>query len=145
MDKPTAPKVSDLMTSEVTSLYRNDELTLADDIMRLGRIRHLPVLDEQTDELVGVLSGRDLYQSALVKALGYGAAGHRKVLKTLRVKEIMTNDPATVTPDTPLADAAQLMLEKKLGCLPVVSGSKLVGILTEADFVALAIEDVGDA
>lgn len=132
-------RVRDLMTSEVTSLFRNDELTLADDIMRLGRIRHLPVLDEETGELVGVLSGRDLYQSALVRALGYGSAGHRKVLKTLKVKEIMSTSLETVAPDTPLADAAKLMLERKLGCLPVVEGSKLVGILTEADFVALAL------
>jgi len=128
------------MTAEVTSLFRDDELTLANDIMRLGRIRHLPVLDRETQQVVGVLSGRDLYQSALVEALGLGGAGHRSLLKTLRVEEVMTEDPVTVAPDVSLRDAARLMLERKLGCLLVVADGLLVGILTEADFVALAAE-----
>ena len=50
----------------------------------------------------------------------------------------MTNEVLTTTPDTPLADAARQMLERKIGCLPVLEDSQLVGILTEADFVALA-------
>ena len=133
------PKVRDAMTPEVTTLERNDELTLADDIMRLGRIRHLPVIDKETGDLAGVLSGRDLYQSALLRALGYGSAGHRRVLKTLKVKEVMTTDPKTTSPDAPLAEAAQEMLRHKLGCLPVVQDGKLVGILTESDFVRLFV------
>ena len=137
---PHEPRVRDAMTPEVTTLDRNDELTLADDIMRLGRIRHLPVIDKETGELAGVLSGRDLYQSALLRALGYGSAGHRRVLRTLKVKEIMTTAPRTVAPDALLADAAQEMLHHKLGCLPVVQEGKLVGILTESDFVRLFVE-----
>jgi len=130
-------RVRDVMTEGVATLDRNDELTLADDIMRLGRIRHLPVMDGETGEMVGIVSGRDLYQSALLRTLGYGSAGHRRVLKTLRVKEVMSSEVKTVGPDTPLGDAASLMLEHKLGCLPVVEEGKLIGILTEADFVRL--------
>ena len=138
---PEPKRVRDVMTGEVTTLDRNDELTLADDIMRLGRIRHLPVLDKETGELAGIVSGRDLCQSALVRALGYGSAGHRRVLKTLRVKEVMSTEVRTVTSDTLLSEAARLMLLHKLGCLPVIHEGKLVGILTEADFVSLAAGD----
>jgi CBS domain-containing membrane protein len=63
-------RVRDVMTSEVTTLKRNDKLTLADDIMNLGRIRHLPVLDDDEKELVGLVSQRDLFRGALAKALG---------------------------------------------------------------------------
>lgn len=141
----TKLRVRDVMTAEVTSLERNDELTLAEDIMRLGRIRHLPVIDKETGELAGILSGRDLFQSALLRALGYGSAGHRRVLKTLRVKEVMSSDVKTVEPDAPLAHAAQTMLRHKLGCMPVVEGGRLVGILTEADFVRLFSDDAPGA
>jgi CBS-domain-containing membrane protein len=60
------------MTREVTTLKRNEKLTLADDLMKLGRIRHLPVVDDKAEQLVGIVSQRDLFHGALVRALGYG-------------------------------------------------------------------------
>ena len=130
-------RVRDVMTSEVTTLQRNDKLTLADDIMRLGRIRHLPVLDEN-GQLAGIVSQRDLFRGALAKALGYGERAQRQLMDTLVVKEVMGSDVITTTPDTPLAEAARMLTERKIGCLPVVDGGRLVGIITEGDFVALA-------
>ena len=130
--------VKDIMVREVATLRRNDELSLADDVMRLGRIRHLPVVDEDTGQLVGIVSQRDLFRGALVRSFGYGEFAQRRVMKTIPVKEVMTTEPITTTPDTTLGEAAQLMLDKKIGCLPVVKSEKIVGILTEADFVALA-------
>src|SRR5262249_34058144 len=59
----------------------------------------------------------------------------RDMLKTISVAEIMTTSVETVEPDTPLSDAAQIMMENKYGCLPVLDGMELVGILTESDFV----------
>ena len=130
-------RVRDLMTSDVTTLKRNDTLSLADDIMNLGRIRHLPVLDDDERELVGLVSQRDLFRGALAKALGYGKHGQRKVLDNLLVKEVMATDLVTTTPDTTLLEAAKILMTRKIGCLPVVEGGRLVGILTEADFVGL--------
>lgn len=130
-------KVRDAMTREVTTLKRNERLTLADDLMNLGRIRHLPVLDDDGETLIGIISQRDLFRGALAQAIGYGQHARRKLLDTLVVKEVMTTDPVTTTPDASLADAAKVLMEKKLGCLPVVEGGRLVGILTESDFVAL--------
>lgn len=132
-------KVRDLMSSEVATVLRNDQLLLADDLMRLGRIRHTPVLDEQTGEVVGILSQRDLFRGALARALGYGQHAQQKVLGMLLVKDVMTTDPVTAHPDLPIAAAARLMLDRKLGCLPVIEDGKLVGILTESDFVRLGL------
>lgn len=130
-------RVADLMSREVATLNRNDELSFADDVMRLGRIRHMPVVDEASGALVGILSQRDLFRGALVSALGYGERTARRVMKSIAVKEVMTEDPVTVSSDTPLREAAQAMLSGKFGCLPVVDGNELVGILTESDFVSL--------
>lgn len=131
-------KVRDLMSRDVATVHRNDRLLIADDVMRLGRIRHMPVLDDESGELVGILSQRDLFRGALARALGYGEHAQQKVLGMLLVKDVMTNDPVTVAPDDPAEHAARRMLERKIGCLPVVEEGKLVGILTESDFVRLA-------
>jgi len=130
-------RVRDIMTAEVTTLKRNEKLTLADDVMQLGRIRHLPVLDDEGQEVVGILSQRDLFRGALAQALGYGPHARRKILDTLLIKEVMTTEVITTSPETPLAEAARVLMKRKIGCLPVVKDRHLIGILTEGDFVAM--------
>jgi CBS domain-containing protein len=138
--KPTS-RVRDLMTREVTTLRRNDKLSLADDLMTMKRVRHLPVLDDESDDLVGIVSQRDLFRGALARALGYGEKAQRRMLDMLVVKDVMTNQVIHTEPDALLAEAARSMLERKIGCLPVLEDGRLVGILTETDFVALAARD----
>ena len=133
-------RVRDLMTPEVTTLRRNDTLSIADDVMHLGRIRHMPVVDDD-GLIVGIVSQRDLFRGSLARALGYGAHAQQKLLGQLVVKEVMTNDPVTIGPDAPLAEAARLMLQRKIGCLVVVEDGRLAGILTESDFVKRFIAD----
>jgi CBS domain-containing protein len=128
-------RVFDIMTRDVITLNRNDSLTTADDVMRLGRIRHLLVVHDD-GELAGVLSQRDLFLGGLLRALGYGAHAKAQALSPRVVKEAMVADPLTTTPNTPLEDAARVMLDNKIGCLPVIDKGKLVGIITESDFVA---------
>lgn len=128
--------VRDLMTTDVFTVDRNEALLTANRMMNLGRIRHVVVVGDE-GELAGVVSQRDLFHSGLIKALGYGTHAMQKALDTLVVKEVMATDVVTTRPDTPLRDAAELMFTRKIGCLPVVDGAKLVGILTEADFVKL--------
>jgi CBS domain-containing protein len=132
--------VRDLMTADVATIGRNESLRTVDDVMRLGRIRHLPVVDED-GSLAGILSQRDLFHGGLLRALGYGSHARNHALDDLLVKEAMKTDVVTTTPDTPLADAARVMLKRKIGCLVVLDAGKLVGILTEADFVRLALGD----
>lgn len=127
------------MTSTVVTLGRNDALRSADDIMRLGRIRHLPIVDEDGN-LAGIVSQRDLFHSGLIRALGYGTHAHTRALDSLDVKEAMHSEVVTLAPDAPLSEAARIMLERKIGCVVVVDGAQIVGILTESDFVRLALE-----
>jgi CBS domain-containing protein len=127
------------MSRKVKMIERNQELSIAQEVMTMERIRHLVVVDEDyPGEVAGVLSQRDLFLGSLARALGYGSAGAQKVLETIPVKEVMATDPVTVTPDTPLRKAAKLMFDKKIGCVPVVEGDEVVGILTEGDFVRIA-------
>lgn len=135
-DKPQL-LVRELMSQPVLTLGRNDKLSIADDLLEQQRIRHIPVLDAD-GRLCGIISQRDLFRGALLRALGYGSRLAEKMLDSLPVKEAMSSPVHTVGPDTPAADAARVMLEKKVGCLPVVADGKLLGIVTESDFVEAA-------
>jgi CBS domain-containing protein len=126
-------KVRDIMVKEVATLDVNDELSLANDIIRLGRIRHLPVVEGS--RLVGIISERDLFRSSLAQALGYGSQGSREVMKSLRIKDIMVKNVITVTPETDLCEAVRLMVDRKIGCLPVVENERLAGLITETDIL----------
>lgn len=130
-------KVGSVMNRDVSTLGRNDNLLIAEGLMKQGRIRHLPVLSGYGD-LCGIITQWDLFRGALLRALGYGSRAEEKILNTVVVKKVMTDDVRTNTPDTPLIEAAKLMMERKIGCLPVVDGDRLVGILSESDFVKLA-------
>jgi CBS domain-containing protein len=134
---PIPKMVRDFMTRDVVTLGQNETLRTADDLMRLGRIRHLPIVDGD-GLLAGIVTQRDLFHSGLLRALGYGTHAKKQALEGLVVKEAMRNDVVTTTPDTPLADAARTMFEKKIGCLVVTDGRKIAGILTESDFVRVA-------
>lgn len=129
-------RVEDVMTRAVKTVGRNDHLTLVDELMKVGHFRHVVVLDED-GKLAGVVSHRDIFLGALAWSMGQAARAHDRVLATTPAKEVMQSDPVTVDPSTLLTEAATLMAEHKIGCLPVVRGEDLVGILTEGDFLAL--------
>jgi len=130
--------VRDIMMPEVTTLGRNDSLQLAKDIITLGRVRHFPVLDD--GNVVGVVSQRDLYRASLGSVMKYGEKAQRAFLEGIAVKEVMSGPPITIAPHASVQEAARLMMEKKIGCLPVLEGSKLVGIVTETDMLKLVAE-----
>jgi len=126
--------VRDMMTVRVIAVGPDDDLANLRDLLYRHRIRHMPVVDE-VGALVGLVSHRDLLQSSLFTAESSGGVPSRSVLARYRVAEMMTTDVVAVDPETDIRMAAEIMLNKKLGCLPVVEGPRLVGILTEADFV----------
>ena len=131
----TKLRVADVMTREVRTLGPNDQLALADELMKQGHFRHVVVVDE--GRVVGVLSQRDIFHGALAWSLGYGRKAHEQLLAASSVKNVMASHVVTVDQAAPLAEAAALLREHKIGCLPVVAGDALVGILTEGDFLAL--------
>jgi len=131
-------KVRDIMTRDVATLDWNDELGLADDIMKLGRIRHLPVVDE--GRLVGIMSQRDLFKASLASAMGFGEKAKREFMKTVTVKEVMVDEVITISPEASIEEAARVILEKKIGCLPVTEEDNLVGLITETDILRHYVE-----
>ncbi len=135
-----ARAVADLMTKEVVTLVANDTLNVADDVMGLARIRHMPVVDED-GLVVGLISQRDLFRGALARALGYGEFAQQKLLGILHVKDVMSSDVLTISPTATLIDAAKTMTDRKIGCLVVVEEERLAGILTEGDFVRLVLSE----
>ena len=137
---PKTLLVRDVMTKDVATLGRNEKLAVADDVMRLGRIRHLPIIDED-GALAGIVTQRDLFHSGLLRALGFGSHAKERAMELLVLKEAMKTEVVTIAPAAPLTEAAKIMLERKIGCLVVVEGKKIVGILTESDFVKLALRD----
>ena len=134
-------KVKDIMVKEVATLDINDELSLANDIMRLGRIRHLPVVEGT--RLVGIISERDLFRSSLAQALGYGTKNTRDLMKTLRIKDVMVGTVITIPPDTDVCEATKIMMEEKIGCLPVVEDNIIVGLITETDILMQYVKECG--
>ncbi len=132
--------VRDLMTSEVETVQPSSTLAELLDLLQERNIRHVPVVDDE-GELVGLVTQRDLLRRSLAARGDLPLAVREEVVSHRTVDEFMTAGVMTVDPDAPLGEAAELILDNKLGCLPVVEGPHLVGIITEADFVAYVLED----
>jgi CBS domain-containing protein len=128
-------RVRDVMTSEVRTVGPNDRLRVVDELMKQGGFRHVVVVDE--GRVVGVVSRRDIFHGALAWALGQGGKAHESHLAASPAKEVMASDVVWIDPDAPLSEAAALLRKHQVGCLPVVAGETLVGILTDGDFLAL--------
>lgn len=128
--------VRDLMTQNVKTLSPNDKLSVVDELMKVGNFRHVVVV-EDGGVVTGVVSHRDIVFSALSWSMGQGRHAHDNSLETFTAKQVMQNTVVSIDPDAPLSEAAELMQSRKIGCLPVVRDEKLVGILTDGDFLAL--------
>ena len=119
-------KVGELMSRDVVTLTEVETLAHAQRCMSRGRLRHLPVIREG-GRLVGLVTHRDLLAASF------------SVFAEIEPDE-QHRDVVSVTPETPVADAARILLCNKYGCLPVVdSDGRLVGIVTEADFLRLTV------
>ncbi|HVZ31597.1 MAG TPA: CBS domain-containing protein [Polyangiaceae bacterium] len=126
------------MTRDVLTVDENE--TLVDLIRSLHtlRCRHLPVADD--GNLIGLLSDRDLLAVANSNLLPHQERDDRILLERFRVRDVMTREIATVSPDTPIADAGRLLLERRFGCLPVVDANNVLqGIVTSSDFTRVVV------
>jgi CBS domain-containing membrane protein len=132
-------QVRDLMTSRVFSVRPDDDLEGLYDLLDERHIRHVPVVDAEGD-LVGLVTQRDLARSALGPQDAVPLSMLQEMLRRRRVREIMATEVESVEPDESLKTAAEMLLENKIGCLPVLEGEHLVGILTESDFVRRYVE-----
>jgi CBS domain-containing membrane protein len=107
--------------------------------MRLKHLRHIPVIDE-TNRLVGVVSHRDILAAQISSLTGITMAARREIQDRTKIAEIMTTDVWTAGPEMTAATAGRLLLDHRFGCLPVVDDAGLlIGIITERDFMTLAV------
>lgn len=119
------------MSRKPVTIGAGDSLSTVEDIMRLGGVRHMPVV--QGGALVGVVSQRDLLRASLSELTDFASEHRRAFLHVVEIARVMSSPPIVIEPDAGLRDAARVMAERKIGCLPVVEGAHLVGLLTETD------------
>ncbi len=120
----------------------NDSMKKAMDTLRDREIRHLPVLKEG-EKLVGIVSERDIKQASPSPATALEIREIYYLLDKVKVKQIMTRRVYTISPNASIEEAALIMREKKIGCLPVVEEGRLVGILTETDILDAFLDAMG--
>jgi CBS domain-containing membrane protein len=128
--------VKEIMATVVETLSVGDTLAVARRRMESGRIRHLPIVDGE-ERVVGLITHRRILEA-------WVSHGHPDeedpavVARDVPIEMLMEKNVETVTPDTAAAQAAALLETRKIGCLPVTDQGKLVGIVTEADFMHFA-------
>lgn len=125
--------VREIMMSAPVTLGPEDTLDTANDLIVLGRIRHIPIVDK--GRLVGILSQRQLLGPAASVILGVKAKAKKALLKSFQIKELMRFPVVTTSPNDTLKNAARLMVDKKVGCLPVLDDGVLVGLITATDIL----------
>jgi CBS domain-containing protein len=125
--------VREIMMGSPVTLKPDDTLALANDVISLGRIRHIPVVED--GKLRGMLTERDLMGAAATQIFGLKQSSKTAWLKSVQIRDVMKKRVVTVAPDTPIKDAAHLLADKKIGCLPVVSEGTLVGLVTTTDIL----------
>ena len=122
--------VNDVMTRDPLTVTPLETVGQADELMTANKIRQLPIVENS--ELVGIVTDRDI-RSFLSGSLLESPEGREKAFNT-KVREIMTTDPISLSPDDDLADAVELLIEEKMGGIPVVDETEgLVGIVTYVD------------
>ncbi len=130
--------VAEIMTRNVFSLRETDTLFSARNLMKLQRIRHVPILGPD-DRFIGLITHRDILSATVSQLAEVDPETQAEIDAGIPLNEIMRTDLKTVEPDMHLREAATILLNHKYGCLPVVANGKLLGIVTEADFLKLTI------
>jgi acetoin utilization protein AcuB len=128
--------VRDLMTAKPITVDPETPMLEARQRMIEQRIRHLIVVED--DRVVGIVTDRDIRLNLPSPATSLSVWEINFLLAKLTVRGVMTASVLMVEPDRPLGEAARIMVEHKIGALPVVDGGRLVGIITESDFVRAA-------
>ncbi len=131
-------KVRDVMTPNPVTLSPEESLMEALQMMRLRKIRRIPVVSA-TGKLVGLLTEGDL-KRAEPSTLSDTQEQFMAVMEGTQVNRIMIQNLITASPDMPLIDAARTLFKNKYGALPVLEGEKLIGILTDNDLIGALVK-----
>ncbi|MCS6774642.1 MAG: CBS domain-containing protein [Anaerolineae bacterium] len=129
--------VRDWMTANPVTISPNTSLADAHRLMKQKRVRRLPVVEN--GRLVGIVALSDILEAEPSGATTLSIYEINYLLAELKIEKIMKRNVITVTPDTPIREAAELMLTHKIGGLPVIQDGKLVGIITESDIFRMIV------
>lgn len=124
-------RIRELMQKDVVTVDAAAHLDVAEELMRMDRIRHLPVVSN--GQLVGLVTQRDLFRAAVSSALARSPQDEQRWLARIPVRKAMTREVLSAHPDADVGHAVELMLRERVGCLPVVEDGRLVGVLSETD------------
>ncbi len=134
--------VKNRMTSDLVAIRATTAFPEGFRIMRERGIRHLPVVDEG-GKLIGIVTQTDLLHASPSTTTTLSVFEMSYLLANLHVREVMSSPVITVSEDAPLEEAARLMVERKIGCLPVMRDGDLVGMITETDIFEVFVEVLG--
>jgi len=134
--------VSDWMTKKVYTVTPDDSITSAIKLLKEKKIKHLPVVKNDAT-IVGILSDRDIKDYTPSKATTFEIRELNYILFTTKVKEIMVKKVITAPPNMAIEEAAMIMYDNTIGCLPVVENHKLVGIISDKDLFRVLVDITG--
>lgn len=134
--------VKNRMTPDPVTVKTDTTFFDAMSIMGEHGFRHLPVVDTR-NKLVGIVTQTDLLHASPSPATALSVAEVNYLLANLRIREVMTSPAVTVLDETPLEEAARVMVTNKVGCLPVMRSGRLVGVITETDVFKAFVEVLG--
>jgi len=132
-------KIKDIMTTEVFTLRATQTLALARFLMKLKHVRHIPIVEDDS-HFIGLLTHRDLLAHTISLLADPGQNEQEEMDEYIHLGQVMKTNIVTVDPEMNLRNAIPILVENKYGCLPVTSQGKLVGIVTEADFLKLTLD-----
>jgi acetoin utilization protein AcuB len=131
--------VKDRMSTHPLTISTNESISSTHHYMQEQKVRHLPVLDK-SGKMVGLVTDEDLLKAEPSAATSLSMWEIHSLLDKLRVKDVMVRNVVTTAESTPIEEAAHLMRDHKIGCLPVLREGKLVGIITETDILTAFME-----
>ncbi len=134
--------VGERMTRNPVTISEDASIDEGLHLMRERKVRRLPVLDA-AGRMVGIVSDKDLLHAAPSPATSLSVYELHYLLAKLTIKRVMSSPVITVSPGTPVEEAARIMADNKIGGLPVVENDQLVGIITETDIFKVLLELLG--
>ena len=126
--------IGEIMTSNAKTIGLRDSLLAASKILKEGGFNHLPVVNEN-GSLVGIVTDRDLKKASASDATTLEVHELLYLLDKLQVGQVMTSNPITISPEDSVQSAAKLLVEHKIGCLPVIMDGTIGGIVTKMDLL----------
>jgi acetoin utilization protein AcuB len=134
--------VGERMTRNPVTIREDESIDDGLHLMRERKVRRLPVLDA-SGRMVGMVSDKDLLHAAPSPATSLSVYELHYLLAKLTIKQVMSSPVVSVSPDTPIEEAARIMADNKIGGLPVLEAGELVGIVTETDIFKILVELLG--